>query len=202
MEKTLGVVWEWNQRDALLCSWVMLRAEPRLPRDIRRYMKRYLYDPICAATPIFKRLGPWSDNQFTLYHTALTNPMCVRLCSIDTATDASRALCGIAVAFALCGKNVWVVTDRQLGLLFLRDQIGVHLRYEDVPGAAVTITSIYKNRYFKLSNGGSVDCCLVTARMYTEPDCILLDKCGSDFQYCNSAGVPLLAIAVPREKVD
>jgi hypothetical protein len=61
----LGYRWVLNRQDLKNCTLLLLRLNS--PKDIRFYMRQFMYDYICPCNPTFYKLKTWSRDQAMIY---------------------------------------------------------------------------------------------------------------------------------------
>jgi hypothetical protein len=157
MKSRVGLEWVRNQQDTLHCGLVLVRA--KFPKDMRRYMQRYMYDYVCVLDKTFARLATsWTNEQQQIYHAMLEQKQSEHYMAPHM--GATTVIVGMALALALHGiAALIVVNDRREQKLCMATVDSMYSQYRASVNSAIRVTHHNVER-LQFNNGGFVKCLL------------------------------------------
>jgi len=103
----LGYQWYLNSSDLRNCFILLIRLG--LPRDIRAYIKKYMYDYKCICNPIFFQLKRWSKEQTMAYESFQRNKFTI--VQMGRRTGKTTLIYGIANMCSYYGIHTVILTS-------------------------------------------------------------------------------------------
>lgn len=116
----LGYRWVLNSQDFKNCTLLLKRL--RLPKDIRTYMKKFMYDWVCPCNPVFYGLKVWSVAQAQIYESFQNNPETIAM--LPERQGKTTLIIGIAKMCIENGISVRVICSSVANQLKMRDILG------------------------------------------------------------------------------
>lgn len=117
----LGYRWVLNLQDLKNCTLLLKRLN--LPKDIRFYMRRFMYDYVCPCNPTFYKLKTWSKDQAMIYEAFQNHPINFIGFPTDQRYGKTTVIQGIAetciknnVSVLVISKNMFAQNRMYFGL--------------------------------------------------------------------------------------
>lgn len=116
----LGYRWVLNQKDLKNCTLLLKRLQ--LPKDIRTYMRKFMYDWVCPCNTVFYELRTWSKEQARIYEAFQNNP--VTIVGLPTNCGKTTLIQGIAEACVKNNVSVTVISSTVVDQMRMRRALG------------------------------------------------------------------------------